>query len=70
VRQAEERLARLQREKQALEKRLAEPGLYDGANAAVVDLQTRHGQIAAAVAREEEVWLEALAELEGADGAA
>ncbi len=71
VRQAEERLARLQREKLALEQRLAEPGLYDGAKAEVVDLQTRHSEIAAAVAREEETWLEAQTALEGAtaDGA-
>ena len=72
VRQAEERLARLQQEKLALEQRLAEPGLYEGAKAEVVDLQTKHSEIAAAVAREEEAWLEAQAALEGAtaDGAA
>ncbi|MGH6929288.1 MAG: ABC transporter ATP-binding protein, partial [Dongiaceae bacterium] len=62
--EAEKRLEKLQQQKTAIETRLADPDVYNGPTAKLMELQLRYGDIKRAVAAAEEAWLEAQTALE------
>ncbi|WP_119459571.1 ABC-F family ATP-binding cassette domain-containing protein [Rhodospirillaceae bacterium SYSU D60014] len=62
--EAEKRLEKLQARKAALEARLADPVIYEGPTAQLMELQVKFGEIKKEIARTEERWLEAQAALE------
>ena len=62
----EKNMAKLQEEKTELEKRMADPALYDGEADAAVALQKELGWISQQLAEVEEAWLAAQGELEAA----
>jgi len=64
VREAEARVEKLQRDKAKLESRLAEPEVYSGPTAKLMELQIRFGEVKAALARAEDAWLDAQAAVE------
>ena len=64
VRDAEQRIERLVRERAALEAKLADPEVYNGPTAKLMALQVRHGELKQAIAKAEDAWLEAQAALE------
>ena len=66
ARQAEARLEKLQAALDLLEQELADPALYDGPADRLIKLQTKHAEVAAAIAETEERWLEAQGSLEAA----
>ncbi len=66
ARQAEAQIEKLDRQKKALEKKLADPQVYEGPTAKLQDLQIRFGQVKQAIAEAEERWLELQAALEEA----
>jgi len=66
VKEAEARIAKLDRKKAALEARLAEPEVYDGPTAALQALQVEHGAIRQALTAAEEAWLDAQSAVEDA----
>ncbi len=66
ARQAEAQIEKLDRQKKALEKQLADPQVYEGPTAKLQDLQIRFGQVKQAIAEAEERWLELQAALEEA----
>ncbi|WP_421710057.1 ATP-binding cassette domain-containing protein [Algihabitans sp.] len=66
ARQAEARLEKLQAALDLLEQELADPALYDGPADRLIRLQTKHAEVAAAIAETEERWLEAQGSLEAA----
>jgi ATP-binding cassette subfamily F protein 3 len=57
--EAEKRLEKLQQQRTALEVRLADPEVYNGPTAKLMELQLRYGDLKRAIAAAEEVWLEA-----------
>jgi len=63
---AEARLEKLNGARQILERRLADPALYAGAQQQVVELQTKLAEILAAIETTEAQWLAAQSALEGA----
>ena len=64
VREAEKRMERLTRQKSDLETRLADPEVYNGPTAKLMDLQVRHGEVKRKIAEAEDAWLEAQEALE------
>jgi ATP-binding cassette subfamily F protein 3 len=66
VKEAEARIAKLDRKKAALEARLAEPDVYDGPTTALQALQVEHGAIKQALTTAEEAWLDAQSAVEAA----
>jgi ATP-binding cassette subfamily F protein 3 len=66
VKESEKRLEALGREKAALEAALADPATYRGAAEDITRLQKRLADVRAAIAAEEEKWLEAHAAMEEA----
>ena len=64
AREAEKRMARLTRQKSDLETRLADPEVYNGPTAKLMDLQVRHGEVKRKIAEAEDAWLEAQEALE------
>ena len=64
ARTAEQRIETLTREKDALEAKLADPEVYNGPTAKLMDLQMRHGKLKQAINKAEEAWLDAQAALE------
>ena len=64
ARTAEQRIESLSREKDALEAKLADPEVYNGPTAKLMDLQVRHGKLKQAISKAEEAWLDAQAALE------
>ena len=64
ARTAEQRIEALSREKDALEAKLADPEVYNGPTAKLMDLQVRHGKLKQAISKAEEAWLDAQAALE------
>jgi ATP-binding cassette subfamily F protein 3 len=62
--EAEKRLEKLQQQKAALEARLADPEVYNGPTAKLLELQLRYGDLKRAIATAEEAWLETQAALE------
>ena len=64
VREAEKRMERLTRQKSDLETRLADPAVYNGPTAKLMDLQVRHGEVKRKIAEAEDAWLEAQEALE------
>jgi ATP-binding cassette subfamily F protein 3 len=66
VAEAEKRLDTLLKGRAALERKLAEPNLYQGSAESLADLQRQHADLCAAITRTEEVWLEAQSRLEAA----
>ena len=69
ARQAEAALERLNREKAALEERLADPSLAEGPPERLVALNREHHALNAAIARAESEWLEAQEALEAESAA-
>ena len=65
AREAEARVEKLNREKAKFEARLADPEIYNGSTAKLMDLQIKFGEIKAALAKAEDAWLEAQAVVEG-----
>ena len=65
AREAEARVEALTRDKAKLEARLADPQVYDGPTAKLMELQLRFGEVKAALAAAEDAWLEAQAAMEG-----
>jgi len=63
VKEAERRIDRLTKEKEALEARLADPQVYNGPTAKLQSLQVKHGKIKTAIAAAEDAWLAAQAAL-------
>ena len=63
---AEARLAELQRAKNRLEARLADPALYQEPKDAVADLRRQHGDLERVLRQQEDAWLNAQAALEAA----
>src|SRR5262245_11266922 len=61
---AEKRLERLQQKKAALENRLADPEVYNGPTAKLMELQLRYGDLKREIATAEDAWLEAQTALE------
>jgi ATP-binding cassette subfamily F protein 3 len=66
ARQAEAKLEKLNRQKADLEKKLADPEVYDGPTAKLQELQIKFGQIKQAIAEAEDRWLELQTALEEA----
>ncbi|GAB4356824.1 MAG: ABC-F family ATP-binding cassette domain-containing protein [Kiloniellaceae bacterium] len=66
VKQAEAEVDKLNRKKAELEKRLADPEVYNGPTAKLQDLQIRFGQVKQSIAAAEERWLELQTQLEEA----
>ncbi len=66
ARQAEAKLEKLNRQKADLEKKLADPEVYEGPTAKLQELQIRFGQITQAIAEAEDRWLELQTALEEA----
>ncbi len=68
AREAEARVEKLNREKAKFEARLADPAIYNGSTAKLMDLQIKFGEVKAALAKAEDAWLTAQAAVEE-DGA-
>ncbi|HSR71752.1 MAG TPA: ABC-F family ATP-binding cassette domain-containing protein, partial [Kiloniellales bacterium] len=68
ARRAEAKLERLTREKAELERRLADPALYDGPGEEVQALQQRFAELSRAIAEAEEAWLDSQLEAQTAIG--
>ena len=66
----EKNIAKFQAEKSVIESKMADPDLYDGDSAKLVDLQKDLGWVAGQIAETEEVWLGLQQELEEASAAA
>jgi len=66
VRDHEKKMEKLAAEQAALEQRLADPEVYEGPTAKLMELQLRHGQIKADLAATEDAWLNLSEELDGA----
>ena len=66
VKNAEQRMEKLQTEQAKLEAELADPKVYNGSTADLMKLQVRLGEIKSNVSKAEEKWLEASATLEEA----
>ncbi len=62
--EAEKRLEKLQQKKAALEARLADPEVYNGPTAKLMELQLRYGDLKREIASAEDAWLETQAALE------
>ncbi len=62
--EAEKRLERLQQKKVALEARLADPEVYNGPTAKLLELQLRYGDLRREIATAEDAWLEMQSALE------
>jgi ATP-binding cassette subfamily F protein 3 len=62
--EAEKRLEKLQQKKAALEARLADPEVYNGPTAKLMELQLRYGDLRREIATAEDAWLETQAALE------
>ncbi len=62
--EAEKRLEKLQQQKAAIEARLADPEVYNGPTAKLLELQLRYGDLKRAIATAEDVWLESQTALE------
>ena len=70
VQRMEKNIAKFQTEKAEIEAKMADPDLYDGDSAKLVDLQKDLGWVAGQIAETEEVWLGLQQELEEASAAA
>jgi ATP-binding cassette subfamily F protein 3 len=70
VQRMEKNIAKFQTEKAEIEAKMADPDLYDGDSAKLVDLQKELGWVAGQIAETEEVWLGLQRELEEASAAA
>ncbi|MEK9753813.1 MAG: ABC-F family ATP-binding cassette domain-containing protein, partial [Rhodospirillaceae bacterium] len=57
VREHEQRIEKLAAERAQLERRLADPEVYQGSTAKLMELQLRHGEIKAELAKTEDAWL-------------
>jgi ATP-binding cassette subfamily F protein 3 len=66
ARQAEAQLEKLNRQKDELEKKLADPKVYDGPTARLQELHIKFGQIKQTIAEAEDRWLELQTALEEA----
>ncbi len=62
--EAEKRLDKLQQKKTALEARLADPEVYNGPTAKLMELQLRYGDLKREITSAEEAWLTAQEKLE------
>jgi len=62
--EAEKRLAQLQQKKAALEARLADPEVYNGPTAKLMEVQVKYGDLKRAIAEAEDQWLAAQEKLE------
>ena len=62
--EAEKRLVKLQQKKAALEVRLAEPEVYNGPTAKLLELQLRYGDLKREIETAEDAWLETQSALE------
>jgi ATP-binding cassette subfamily F protein 3 len=62
--EAEKRLEKLQQKKATLETRLADPEIYNGPTAKLMELQLRYGDLKREIASAEDAWLEAQSALE------
>jgi len=67
VRDHEKRMEKLAVDKESLEARLADPEVYDGPTAKLMELQVRHSKIKNELATTEEAWLELSEKLEAAE---
>ena len=67
VRDHEKRMDNLTIDKESLEARLADPEVYDGPTAKLMELQVRHSKIKSELATTEEAWLELSQKLEAAE---
>ncbi len=67
VRDHEKRMERLAVDKELLEARLANPEVYDGPTAKLMELQVRHSKIKGELATTEEAWLKLSERLEAAE---
>jgi ATP-binding cassette subfamily F protein 3 len=61
---AEKRLEKLQQKKTALETRLADPAIYNGPTAKLLQLQLSYGDLKREIATAEDAWLQAQSALE------
>ena len=66
VRKAEQRIEKLSQRKTALERRLADPQVYDGPTAQLMELQMKFADLKRQLETAEEDWLKAQARLEAA----
>jgi len=62
--EAEKRVAALQQKRAAIETRLADPEVYNGPTAKLMELQVRYGDLKRAIAEAEDAWLAAQEKLE------
>ncbi len=69
VRETEARMEKLAGRKMALEAKLADPEVYNGPTAKLMDLQVKFGELKRELEAVEEEWLEAQAALESASEA-
>lgn len=65
AKQAEAKVNKLIKERDALEARLADPEVYNGSTAKLQALQVKFGEMKQRIAKAEEEWLRAQAEMEG-----
>ena len=70
VQRMEKNIAKFQAEKAEIEAKMADPDLYDGDSAKLVELQKDLGWVASQIAEAEDVWLGLQQELEEASAAA
>ncbi len=66
ARQAEAKIEKLNRQKDTLEAKLADPAVYEGSTAKLQELQIKFGQVKQEIAAAEDRWLELQAALEEA----
>jgi ATP-binding cassette subfamily F protein 3 len=64
LQEAEHRVEKLSNDKAKLEARLADPEVYNGPTAKLMQLQIEHGELKAAIAKAEDAWMAAQAALE------
>ncbi|MEM8789638.1 MAG: ABC-F family ATP-binding cassette domain-containing protein [Pseudomonadota bacterium] len=69
LRKCETRLEKLEEMRAALDRRLADPTLYDGAHDEMVRLQQKRAEVEAGLARAEALWTAAVDRLDAAGGA-
>ncbi|MEM8658298.1 MAG: ABC-F family ATP-binding cassette domain-containing protein, partial [Pseudomonadota bacterium] len=70
ARRCEERVQKLEKMREMIDARLADPDLYNGPKSDVQKLQRKHAEVLDGLDRAEALWLKALEQLDAAGGAA
>jgi len=68
AKQAEQKVGKLEKRRDELEARLAEPEVYQGSTAALMELQVELGEVKARLAKAEDTWMNTEEKIEAAEG--